>query len=89
MDEERNWQRVTDVVRKVAQETAVPAPTVFEKVAGDAWERNAQRRAALETFADQVPDFPRFTTDAPVDKIADELDAYWLEAHMSDEEDAE
>ena len=82
MDPERSWQRVTDVVRKVAKENGVPMPAVLERVTGDAWQRDAQRRQALKAFAEQVDDFPRITNEATVHQIADELDGYWLENHQ-------
>lgn len=88
MDDERSWDRIAEVVRKTALEQGVPVPPAFESVSGTVWERDAQRRAALQSFAEQVDDFPVVNTDTPVDRIADMLDAYWLETHLVNDEEA-
>lgn len=90
MDDERSWDRVADVVRKVAEEQGTPVPPAFVSVSGTVFEREAQRRAALEEFARTVDDFPVWNTDTPVHQIADLLDEYWLETHLvNDKEPAE
>lgn len=86
MDDERSWQRITEIVRGVANENARDVPPALERVTGDAWQRDTQRRAALDTIANLVEDFPRFATEVPAEQIADELDTYWLESHLPESE---
>ncbi len=88
MEDERFWNRIGEVVRKIAIEQGRSAPDAFVSVTGTVWERDAQRRAALVSFAELVDDFPIFTTDTPVEQIADDLDSYWLETHLVDDEEA-
>jgi len=88
MDEERSWQRITEVVRQVSQAQDVPVPAALERVSGDVWQRDAQRREALASFAQQIEDFPLLDIHSPAEQIADVLDAYWFETQPIEEDNA-
>jgi len=83
MDEERSWERILEVVRLLAEQKEVPIPELLVVVSGNVWERNYQKRVALNAFLAQLK-LPAFAIERPVDEIADALDQLVLKEDDSD-----
>jgi hypothetical protein len=78
MNDERNWERIIEVVRALAEQHHVPIPEHLLVVSGSVWERNYQKRVSLNTFLAQITGMPEFAIESPLDEIADVLDLHIL-----------
>jgi hypothetical protein len=78
MDNERYWERIIEVVRLLAEQNKIDVPNQLLVSTGSVWERNRQRRAALNEVLAQIPGLPEFSTDQPLEEIADVLDLHAL-----------
>jgi len=86
---ERNWSRILEAVRVLSKAHGLEIPDGLIINTGSIWERDAQKRAALNEFLSQIEDMPEFPADGSLDDIADQLDgiALVLEKAEIDESD--
>lgn len=77
-DEERLWTRIREVVRLLAEQQQVEIPNGLIVNTGSYWEREAQKREALNEFLAQIPEAPWLEFEQPLSEIADALDGFML-----------
>lgn len=78
MDEERLWDRIREDVQFLSDAHSIDVPDKLIVNSGSYWEREAQKRQALNEFLAQIDGAPTFTEEQPLNAIADRLDEFVL-----------
>lgn len=84
MDNDRNWIRILEAVRVISIAHGIEIPDGLIVNTGSVWERDVQKREALNIFLVGQEDLPQFPSDAPLDEIADRLDQIALELERAE-----
>jgi hypothetical protein len=72
--DEKNWIRILEAVSVISKAHDIEIPDRLIVNTGSVWERDAQKREALNQFLEQTDDLPQFSPNAELDGIADRLD---------------
>lgn len=78
MDEERLWDRIREDVQFLSNAHDISVPEKLMVNTGSYWEREAQKRQALNEFLALIENAPTFTEEQPLNEIADRLDEFIL-----------
>ena len=84
MDNDRNWIRILEAVRVISIAHGIEIPDGLIVSSGSIWERDAQKREALNIFLVGHEELPQFAPDAALDEIADQLDQIALELERAE-----
>lgn len=84
MDNEHNWIRILEAVRVISIAHGIEIQDGLIVNTGSVWERETQKREALNTFLVGHEDLPQFQPDAALDEIADQLDQIALELERAE-----
>lgn len=77
--DEKSWIRILEAVRVISIAYGIEVPDGLIINTGSVWERDSQKRAALNEFLANEEKLPQFALDAPIDDVADQLDEIALE----------
>lgn len=88
---ERAWERILEAVRLLSKEHGVEIPEGLIVTTGNIWERDAQKRNALNEFLEEVrvSELDPFELDMPVEDIANALDVLVLKLNEDEQLQAE
>jgi hypothetical protein len=78
MDEERLWDRIREDVQFLSDAHSIDVPEKLIVNTGSYWEREAQKRQALNEFLAKINGAPQFTEQQPLMEIADRMDEFVL-----------
>ena len=78
---ERAWERILEAVRLLSREHSVEIPDGLIVNTGNVWQRDAQKRQALNEFIEaiRVSELDPFEMDMPLEDIANALDILALD----------
>jgi len=82
--DEKNWIRILEAVRVISIAHGIEIPDGLIVNNGSVWERDAQKREALNLFLVGHEDLLQFSPDAALDEIADQLDQIALELERAE-----